>query len=553
MTLDPRLRDAAAAFSWVSLMLYEAYRRAPAPITELDYGTKDAGPNILAILVLLAVVITTSAIVLAAICKIRAEGRPWTQGLAFLMIASSVVPLSGIARELGLPVEGARWGTGAGWLTLVALVAVPIAAAWAVRRHPDRSLALATSTLVILAPFGAVIAVQAGVHAATYASMDLESQAPTTGEDGTAAIDPPPGRVVIVVFDELDRTLAIDHRPSGLQLPEFDRLANRSLQATEAYSTAPRTMITMHALLTGHQLRDATPVAVDELTLERGDGTTVSSDEATSLFDKVRQAGGTSAVAGWYHPYCRVYEIETCAWHPYGRQPTERSVRSNVLLTVTRAAAALPPVVTQNPLTDRLYSDAVERFSKAPQLKAIESHRFLTTRGLEAVADPSYELVFLHLNVPHPADNRGYYDPTTGELVAGEDLDYFDNLALVDRTLGQIRQTLQANGLWNGTALMVTGDHGYRQPNWGPPGDLGPEIKDPDGDPLVLQTVALLVKPPWPSQGMTYAEPVDNVLAHDLVLAFLTGQLGDDEALLGFVEEHAKAPLEREMSAKVAS
>lgn len=493
-------------------------------------------------------VVVISAVVFASIRSARARGRPWTQGLTFLMISSSVVPLSAIARELGLPVDQARWGTLAGGVLLVLFLAVPAVALWTVRRYPERSLAIATSTLVVLAPFGAVVAAQAGLHAATYASMDLEpATATASSSTGSTGDTSPPGRVVLVVFDELDRVLAFDERPPSVELPELDGLTNRSLHATEAYSTAPRTMITMHALLTGHQLQDATPVAVDELTFELPDGTQMSSTETTSLFEEVREAGGTSAVAGWYHPYCRVYEVETCAWHPFGRQPMERSVPSNIILTLTRAAAALPPVLTQNPATDHLYSDAVERFSKAPQLKAIESHRFLTDRGLDAVADPSYDLVFLHLNAPHPADNEGFYDPETGELVPGEDLDYFDNLALVDRTLGQIDQALEDAGLSNQTTLIVTGDHGYRQPNWDPPGRVSEEVKAPDGDPLTLQTVPLLVHAPWMTDGLRYDQPVDNVLAYDLALAFLHRDVSDPQELLTFVEDHRQVPLDREM------
>lgn len=499
-------------------------------------------------------VVVTSTVVFALVRTARDRGRPWTWSLAFLMITSSVVPLSAIARELGLPVDQARWGTLAGGILLAVLLAVPVVALWTVRRYPERSLAIATSTLVVLAPFGAVVAVQAGFHAVTYATMDLDPGTATAAPaNGTHEEDRPPGRAVIVVFDELDRVLAFEERPASVDLPELDALTNRSLQATQSYSTAPRTMITMHALVTGLQLQDATPVAVDELVFEHANGTRSSSTEATSLFDEVRQAGGTSAVAGWYHPYCRVYEIATCAWHPYGRQPVERSIPNNVLLTVTRAAAALPPAVTQNPLTEHLYADAVERFSKAPQLKAIESHRYLSQHGMDAAADPSYDLVFLHLNVPHPAGDRGVYDPATGELVAREDLDYFDNLALVDRTIEELRQTLTDAGLWNDTALVVTGDHGYRQPNWGPPGRVPTGLKDAESDPLATQTVPLIVKPPWTTEGLTYEEPVDNVLAHDLALAFVDGELTTSQELLTFVDTHRRAPLDRDASADLGS
>lgn len=542
---DPR-RRAVAAFSWVSLLASEAYRKAPAPVVELNYGTKDASPNVLAITVLLVLVALGTLLAYALFTAVHREGAPWSAVLNWAILSSLLLPVFGIAGELGVPVWKAQWGTAAGTATLVAVLLVPVGAGLAVTRWPQKVASGLMAVLLITSPFGAIIAGQAALHGWTYASLDLEPNEIRASNVSANDTEDPPGRVVVAVFDEFDRELAFEHRPDGVDLPNLDRLAAESLVAPEAYSTAPHTMVTMHALLTGLQLENATPVDTRSLSFALPDGSALSNDEAPSLFEESDERGAESAVAGWYHPYCRVYDVDRCVWHPFGRQPVERTVASNALLTVARSFASLPPVLTENPLTAPAKQGAVERFSKAPQLRAIESHEFLSDHASEVVDDPAYEVVFLHFNAPHPADGRGFYDPENGTLVASETSDYFDNLALVDETVGDLREQLEAAGLWQDTALVVTGDHGYRQANWGPPGRVDESLKSEEGDPLAGQTVPLLVKPAWPSDGPIHGEPVDNVIVHRLALAFLDGEVESDEELVEVFEDHGREPLERD-------
>jgi arylsulfatase A-like enzyme len=51
------------------------------------------------------------------------------------------------------------------------------------------------------------------------------------------------------------------------------------------------------------------------------------------------------------------------------------------------------------------------------------------------------------------------HDRHQDTLAVRQGSNYFDNLELVDITLGRIRRALEAGGLWDDTTLIVTGDH----------------------------------------------------------------------------------------------
>ena len=62
----------------------------------------------------------------------------------------------------------------------------------------------------------------------------------------------------------------------------------------------------------------------------------------------------------------------------------------------------------------------------------------------------------MHFPIPHPF---AIYDRQHADFALSSHTSYLDNLALVDRTVGEVRRTLERAGLWESTILMVTSDH----------------------------------------------------------------------------------------------
>jgi arylsulfatase A-like enzyme len=89
----------------------------------------------------------------------------------------------------------------------------------------------------------------------------------------------------------------------------------------------------------------------------------------------------------------------------------------------------------------------------------IDDYMDLEARSQELLRDRSYGFVLLHLPVPHP---WGIYDRHTGKFTTASSSSYTDNLALADKCLAGIRQTLEQTGQWDSSTVVVMGDHGWR-------------------------------------------------------------------------------------------
>jgi hypothetical protein len=87
-----------------------------------------------------------------------------------------------------------------------------------------------------------------------------------------------------------------------------------------------------------------------------------------------------------------------------------------------------------------------------------EDYIDLDAHAIQLLRDRSYSFVFLHLPVPHPT---GIYNRHTGRFATAAS-SHINNLALADRCIAGIRQTLQETGQRDSAAIVVMGDHSWR-------------------------------------------------------------------------------------------
>jgi hypothetical protein len=110
------------------------------------------------------------------------------------------------------------------------------------------------------------------------------------------------------------------------------------------------------------------------------------------------------------------------------------------------------------------------------------------------------------LNVPHPPFS---YDRSTGrfDLHNSPLSGYWDNLALADVALGELRRAMQAAGLWDKSSILLSADHWYRS--------------SATLDGKTDRRVPFMLKLARASDRISYDGPFNTVLTHDLVLALL--------------------------------
>jgi Sulfatase len=258
------------------------------------------------------------------------------------------------------------------------------------------------------------------------------------------------GRIVWLLFDELSYDQTFDHRFPGLAMPAFDQFKHQSVIFTALQPAGYYTDRVIPALLLGKPV-DNLRSNLDGAALVRvaGNKQWQPFDAHATLFADAQRLGWTTGVVGWYNPYCRILAgtLDYCFWRMGDGQSDgavpERSALEN---------AAAPLMETMRELEHRptfpLERHAQDMAALMPQAEAL-------------LRDQSIRLVFIHLPAPHPPV---IYDRHPGHLrPVGS---YIDNLALADRSLGELITTLSGTPLAQKTTVIVCSDHSWRIPMW---------------------------------------------------------------------------------------
>jgi hypothetical protein len=324
-------------------------------------------------------------------------------------------------------------------------------------------------------------------------------------------------RAVWIVFDETDYRLAFVDRDPTLQLPEFDRLRNESIFATHAQPPGPQTPISMPGYVTGRLISGTEPSRQDELMIsyagtEEGDAWS----KAPNVFRKARQAGLNTSVVGWYHPYCRIInsDLTSCEWWPMAMQYN----------SMGDTFAELIPNQARSVLETSLFSVFGQSLSAKQH---IQTYHEMLARSKQVVADKSIGLTLLHLPVPHAPH---VYDRKTGQFTRKNSAinAYVDSLALMDRTLGELRHTMESAGTWENTTLVVSSDHGYREA----------QVLDGKKD----SRIPFLLKLAGQKEGLAYDSNFNTVVTGDLLLSILRGELTSPDAVCHWLDGDRSHP-----------
>jgi hypothetical protein len=317
-------------------------------------------------------------------------------------------------------------------------------------------------------------------------------------------------RVVWLLFDELDQGLTFEARPPGLELPELDRLRRESLFADAAHPPAGTTDVAMPALITGRPVVAVAPVSPNDLELTFADGKTGLWSAQPNVFSRARVFGYDTAVVGWQLPYPRVLgsSLGGAAFRPSVAHEQARGATVNEALRNQWGTLA-PPLHVRRLAADRLAD--------------------LGDLAIRTASNGRFGLVLLHLPLPHLP---GVYDQAAGRLTVsnfgGAEAEYLDNLALVDRVVGELRRALERARLLDRTWIVASSDRWWRA------------SKRPDGQ--VDRRVPFLVRPPDGGRAVHVDGAFSTLGTHDLVLAILRGSISDTDRAAAWLRRYPSAP-----------
>jgi hypothetical protein len=442
------------------------------------------------VLALILNVFLLAGLMLAATSIARRFGDRGRKLIIFGFVATLLAQLNGLGPELAPGVFSViqPWKEGKELEAIAPIVALALVglAAW---RWPQRALRVTVGGVYFLSAFALLtLARGAWVMLKIDASEVLAAQVPEIGETLPETDGP---RVVVMVMDALSRHHSIDARPDSLELPEFDALRAQSIDATQVEQISPRTIVSVPTMLTGLDIARSTPHDSDELMLTV-DSAQVPWSESATLLDEAKDLGGVAVVAGWYHPYCRMFEeLDGCSTYPT-RTIGSRDVDTGFWRAVVDQQMTLIPYINL----------------RYRQIEIVESQR---EDALEAVTQGDRGLIFLHLVLPH---TPWIWDVETDDYTLtqfGPD-GYYGNIALMDKVLGELRDTMEATGKWDSTTVLLLSDHIMRyRPRY---------LNEPDD-----ARIPFILKMPGQRAGVVYTRPFNADVTHDLVTALLRGQL----------------------------
>jgi hypothetical protein len=287
----------------------------------------------------------------------------------------------------------------------------------------------------------------------------------------------------------------------------------------------------MPALILGRSISAVVPSQPDDLWITfRHHRKAVRWSRQPNVFSKARQLGFNTALIGWCHPYCRILNdsLTQCFWEPssieigdeYGSDP---GILEGVLDSLERELLVIPYLAS---------SGIIDPLAEVRE-QTIDAFLELRKRALEAVSRPELGLVLVHLPVPHPP---GIYRRDQALLTTDRKGDYLDNLALADRTLGELRGAMEAAGVWNTSAVLVSSDHPWRTAHWRANNVWSAEESAACRG-KEYSSVPFLLKLAGQQQGAVYDRPFNTVVTSDLILALLRGEISSAEQLAGWLDQ----------------
>ncbi|HEV3471512.1 MAG TPA: sulfatase-like hydrolase/transferase [Pyrinomonadaceae bacterium] len=534
-------RKILIALSLASLCFLPAWRDILDPATNKNIYYARSDPRWIELLAVTCNILLVSALLFPVVSVALRAGRGLAATAARVaLLGVALFTLNALRVQFDLlyfPNLAAKLGrAGAVLLVLALLAAIAFAA---LRLGLARLTAGVAAAYLILSPFTLVAYAQAIMMSARYVGKltPAASAAPARRAGAERG-----ARVLWLLFDEMEYRLLFDERPPTLKAPEFDRLLAASLHASHAYPPASYTELSLPALTTGRLVAKAWPEGPSELLIQYdGSNEKVGWTTQPTIFGRITGAGRTVALSGWYHPYCRLFgaSLTKC----FDGNPVDQSVTDKMFRQAEVSLLTLP----------RLYRMMPEELRAARLAKGLRAYGTLYSDLMGAAkayaTDPELDLVFVHLQVPHPPN---FYDRSQGRFAFERKNSYLDSLALADRALGELRGEMEAAGLWDSTAVLISSDHWWR----------GKELHDPAGKKpdfnpfwseedkallpeVVDERVPFILKLAGQRQGAAYEQPFNTVLTHDLLLALLRGEIADPAAAAAWLDAHktiAKSP-----------
>ncbi|NYF78339.1 sulfatase-like hydrolase/transferase [Granulicella arctica] len=265
--------------------------------------------------------------------------------------------------------------------------------------------------------------------------------------------------LVWIIFDELSYDQLFQLRAHDLALPNIDALRSQSTLFTEMQPIGLKTVKIIPSLFSGGAIDDYRYSFDNRFTVHyAGQHGWHPLDGNGTVFHDAQLVGWRTAAVGWYNPYCTIYgsALDSCYWSNLDRTDGNMAQRAGFWSNAWSPLANLGTELHSPALAAHESCDIDVR-------QRYQTHQDLEQHSLQVVASDQADFIFLHFDIPH---SPNIWSRTNDAYTQSCGSSYLDNLALVDRELGQLLTTLQSSPRWKDTTLIVQGDHSWRTMLW---------------------------------------------------------------------------------------
>jgi hypothetical protein len=310
------------------------------------------------------------------------------------------------------------------------------------------------------------------------------------------------GRIVWLLFDELSYDQTFDHRFPGLALPAFDQFRSESVVFSDLRPAGYYTDRVIPSFFLGKPVDNIRSTLDGEPQVKlAGSPGWQPFDAHATLFSDAQRLGWTTGVVGWYNPYCRILAgtLNYCFWRMGDGQSDgalpDHSVWQN----------AMAPLVELGRNWHHEPGFAKQRH--------MQDHAAIMPQAEALIRDQSIKFVFIHLPQPHPPGV------------------YIDNLALADKSLGELLKTLAGTAMAAKATVIVCSDHSWRVPMWRST-PIWTKQDEAASHGRFDPRPVLMIHFPGQQTEQDVVRPYDEIRIHEMIETLLRGQQPHFEPLL---------------------
>tara|TARA_B110000259_G_scaffold100429_1_gene115766 strand:+ start:5811 stop:7355 length:1545 start_codon:yes stop_codon:yes gene_type:complete len=249
-------------------------------------------------------------------------------------------------------------------------------------------------------------------------------------------------KVFLILFDEFDNGY---FQKNLNYFPYLKGLISKSFIHQQFYTPGMYTMDSIPAILLGSSTKK-TMTKNGNLTITNNDNQKIDFNKKNSIFGDVEERNLMSSIYGYYHPYCRIFNINTCFDKLDFKKEKISFLKS---IEIFLHISYISRIYKSNPLISHNHEKETLEYIELSKVMYQNSNDFINN---------DTDFIYIHYQFPHLPDISSEFIDLSDlkEDLSASEKNYF----IVEQTMKKIIPDLMR---YQGSLLIVTTDHWFKE------------------------------------------------------------------------------------------